>query len=240
MKKYKSISIIIPAYNESRRILKTIKTVDKYCSEKFIEYEIIIVDDCSADDTYDLVDVIADGVKIRLTKNSKNLGKGYSIILGTVLAKYNLCLFTDADLATPIKELDNLINNLEDVDMVIASRNMETSKRIIKQGSLRSLLGKIFPLLIRIILPLDYKDTQCGFKLYNANIIRNIMLKQHIFRFSFDVELLYLCKLYNVKVKEVPVKWIDQKYSTVRPFRDGIKMLIDVLRIRYLHRKVHI
>lgn len=242
MKKYKSISIIIPAYNEYRRILKTIKTVAQYCSKNFEFYEIIIIDDCSTDNTYELVDVIADGVKLKLTRNKENRGKGFSIILGTMIAKYDTCLFTDADLATPIEELSNMIVHLKHNDMVIASRNMAGSKRVIKQNSLRSFLGKVFPVLVQKLLSLDYQDTQCGFKLYNCNIIKSIMLKQHIFRFSFDVELLYLCKLYNVKVKEVPVKWIDQKYSSVRPFRDGFRMLVDVLKILYIHRpkKVHI
>jgi dolichyl-phosphate beta-glucosyltransferase len=203
----KSLSIVIPVYNEEKRIEKTLNKILEYIKIKKIKYEIIIVDDFSKDKTIDVIKKFKE--KIIILKNNKNYGKGYSIKKGIENAKNELILFSDADLATPIEELDKMLGFINKFDIIIASRNLKESKIVIKQPFYRQLLGKTFPLLVRLLLISDIKDTQCGFKLFKNDIAKNIVKLQTINRFCFDVELLFIAKKLGYKIKEIPVIWID-------------------------------
>ncbi len=226
------LSIIIPAYNEEKRIGKSLNRIQEYLTKKKINYEIIIVDDGSKDDTIKVIDKFKGN--IRLLKNEINSGKGFSVKKGIMSAQYGLILFTDADLATPIEELDQMKKSInEGYDIVIASRNMPESNIFVKPPSYKQLLGKTFPLFVRFLLFHEIRDTQCGFKLFKKKVARRISKLQRIYGFCFDVELLFIAKKFGYKIKEVPVKWVDQKGSKISPLKDAFKMLIDLIKIKY-------
>jgi dolichyl-phosphate beta-glucosyltransferase len=226
-----NISIIIPAYNEEKRIDSTIKKILIYSKKRFNKYEIILVDDASIDKT---TKIVSKYKKVKILKNKKNKGKGYSIKKGIFNAKYEFILFTDSDLATPIFELEKLIDKInKGYDIVISSRNLKTSKIITKQPIYRQFLGKIFPYLVKLIVISNIKDTQCGFKLFKKDVAVIIAKKQTLNRYCFDVEQLLIAKKMGFKIKEIGVKWIDKKGSKVNIIKDSLQMLIDLFIIKY-------
>ncbi|MFH1590249.1 MAG: dolichyl-phosphate beta-glucosyltransferase [archaeon] len=226
------LSIVMPAYNEDKRIKKSLIDIIKHLNEKKIVYELIVVDDGSSDKTVEIVNGFQGN--IRILKNKTNSGKGFSVRKGIENAKYDLVLFTDADLATPIEELDKMLKEMElGADIVIASRNLPKSNIVVKQPFYRQIMGKTFPFLVRLLLIPNIRDTQCGFKLFRTNIAKQIVKKQTIHGFSFDVEILFIARKLGFKIKEVPVKWIDKKGSKVNPLTDAFKMFMDLIRIRH-------
>ena len=226
------ISVVIPAYNEEKRIEPTLKRAINYLRSHFDNYEIIVVDDCSTDNTNNIVSKYKKN-NVKSLRNKKNKGKGYSVKHGIQNAKYSLVLFSDSDLATPIEELGKFMHHIKEYDIVIASRNMKESNIKVKQPLCRQLMGKTFPLLVNLIALRGFKDTQCGFKLFKTDIAKKVVSLQTFERFSFDVEILFIAKKLGYKIKEVPVVWIDKEGSKVSPIKDSIKMLIDLFKIRY-------
>ena len=199
--------------------------------QKYENYEIIVVDDCSKDSTKEIV-LAHEDPNLRLLQNEVNKGKGYSVKKGILSAKYPNVLFSDSDLATPIEELEKMIPHLEDYDIVIASRNMKESDIKIKQPKYRQLAGNIFPLLVNLIALRGFKDTQCGFKLFKTEKAKKIVNLQTFEEFSFDVEILYIAKKLGYNIKEEGVVWIDKEGSKVNFLKDSTKMLIDLFKIR--------
>lgn len=226
------ISIIIPAYNEEKIIGKSISKVIGFLENKKFDYEIIVVDDCSKDRTRSIINNF-NSKKIILIENKKNIGKGYSIKKGILNAKKNLVLFSDADLSTPIEELNSLLKYIDDYDIVIGSRRMKKSVIKIKQPLYRRLPGNMFPILVNFIILKDIRDTQCGFKLFKRDAAKNVFKKQRIRGFCFDVEILYLAKNAGYKIKEVPITWNNFADSKVNAITDSIKMFIDLVKIRF-------
>ncbi len=228
----RSLSVVIPAYNEDKRIGNTIKNIENYLQKKCFDYEIIVVDDGSTDKTKEILREVSNNVI--LLENIQNKGKGYSVKKGILFAKKEMILFSDADLSTPIEELEKLIKYLEEgYDVVIGSRRLPDSQIKIKQPWNRQLAGKCFFLLIRFIALKKIKDTQCGFKLFKAKVIKELCNKQKLAGFSFDVELLFLAQIAGYSIKEVPVIWIDSpQESKVRLLKHSFKMFQDVLKIR--------
>jgi len=226
------VSIVLPAYNEEKRIGTTLQTIIAYCEKHLQDYEIIVVDDASTDNTKEIVTQNANS-KTRYVHNKKNKGKGYSVRRGILQAKMPFVLFSDSDLATPIEELLPMLKQMsEGYDVVIASRNMKASKRVVKQPVYRQLLGQLFPLLVRICLGLPYKDTQCGFKLFTKRAGKTIFKQVTIERWAFDVEALFIAKKKKFLVKEVPVSWFDGGESKINPVKDSIRMLRDIIHVR--------
>ena len=228
----KSLSVIIPAYNESGRIKPTLIHIMKYLKGKHLDFEIIVINDCSKDDTFDVVSSIRSD-KIKIFNNKENKGKGYSVRKGMLLAKKEHVLFSDADLSTPIEELSKFDKHIQKNDIIIGSRNLPRSNILIKQPFIRSKLGKIFPLLVSLILLRGIKDTQCGFKLFRADIARKIFTKQTVERFGFDVEILYIAKKLGYKIKEIPITWKNAEGSTLDPVKDSIRMFKELMIIKY-------
>lgn len=224
------LSVVIPAYNEQQRISKTIRKIQEFLDSKNFDYEIIVVDDGSRDNTSTTAQQFKKTKVIRLGKNQ---GKGNAVKEGILNANKSLVLMTDADLSTPIEELDKLIKEIKNNDIVIASRNLPESKITVKQPFLRSFLGKIFPLLVKIIVLQDFEDTQCGFKLFKTNTAKEVCAKQTIKRFGFDVELLTIAKTKGYEIKEVPVSWENSDKSKVKVWKDVPKMFASLVKIRW-------
>jgi dolichyl-phosphate beta-glucosyltransferase len=224
-------SIIIPAYNEEKRILDTLSKVDKFLGKKDFKYEIIVVDDWSKDNTVKIVK--NSRIKnLEIIKNKKNYWKWYSVRNGILSAKWKYILFTDADNSTPIEELDNLKKYIEKFDIVIWSRYCKDAKVKIKQWELRQKIWKIWNLIIRYFLLDSISDTQCWFKLFKHNVAKKIFPLQKINWFWFDMEILLAWKSMWFKIKEVPVSWYNSSFSRVRPIRDSLKTFIELLFIK--------
>jgi len=235
LKNIKSLSIVIPAYKEEKRIKKTIEKIINYLKSSGIKFEIIVVDDCSKDNTIKVVKSL--NKKIIILKNKINRGKGYSVKKGIMHAKKEYVLFSDADLSTPIEELKKFDAFVPEYDIIIASRNMPDSNITKKQPSLRTLLGKIFPILVNLLVIRGIKDTQCGFKLFKTKIAKKIVKLQTIDRFCFDAEILYIGKKKRLKIKEVGVRWENSEESKLRIHKDIPNMLMSLFKIMFNNLK---
>jgi dolichyl-phosphate beta-glucosyltransferase len=233
------LSIIIPCYNEEKRIRKTIKSLSAFMKKKKIIHEIILIDDGSIDRTKEIIIKYASKNKnIRVISYQKNKGKGYAVKKGILNSKGNMILFSDADLSTPIEEYEKLKKWYDKGYLIaIGSRREKGSKIKKKQPFFRNLSGHIFGKIVKNLLLRDIKDSQCGFKLFNGNIARKIFTIQKINGFVFDVEILYLAKKKGIKIKEVPILWIDSaKESKVKLIKHSLPMFLDILRIWFFHR----
>jgi len=229
------LSIVIPAYNEENRIIDTLEKVDKYIKEKNINAEIIVVDDGSKDSTVNVVNNFIDNHKsVKLLSYSINKGKGYAVKTGVLDAKGSLILFTDADNSTPIEEFEKLskIMNENQMDIVIGSRYLNNKSVEIRQPLYRIIIGRLGNILINFFLIDGIKDTQCGFKLFTEKSAKEIFQLQKIERFGFDMEALLLARKLGYEIKEVPVKWINSFDSRVRPIRDTINTLKELIYIK--------
>lgn len=226
------ISVVIPCYNEQKRIGKSLDKIIVYFAKKKYTYEIIVVDDGSKDKSIQIVKA-KKNKNIKIFKNKQNYGKGYSVKRGMLKAKYPLVLFSDADLATPIAEIEKLIKQIKKgYDVAIASRNMKESQIETYQPVHRQIMGKLFSYLVKLIALRSFKDTQCGFKLFKKDVAKRIFQKLTLNRFAFDVEALVIAQKQKYRIIEVPVKWIDKTGSTINPLKDSIKMLKDLVIIR--------
>jgi len=226
------VSIVIPAYNEGSRIGPTLKRAIEYSDRHFSDYEIIVVDDGSKDNTIDIV-AKHKNPHLRLLKNGINRGKGYSVRRGVLQARLPYVLFSDSDLATPIEEIEKLAWFLDrEYDIAFGSRNVKGSEIRVKQPWYRILVGRGFALLVNLFAVHGFRDTQCGFKIFKKRAAREIFRRSRLDRFSFDVEVLFIAKKRGYKIKEVPIIWIDKKGSKVDPVKDSLRMLRDILVIR--------
>jgi dolichyl-phosphate beta-glucosyltransferase len=228
-------SIIIPAYNESARLGATLDRVLNYIAAQHWDAEVIVVDDGSRDQTPDLVRSYAQThPTLRLLENPGNRGKGYSVRNGMLNATGEILLFTDADLSAPIEEAPNLFAAIHSgADIAIGSRWLRPELQSRRQSLLRQFYGRIFNLSLRLVLRLNFKDTQCGFKAFTRQAAQEIFPRQRIERWGFDPELLYLARKLGFKVKEVPVVWSNSEGTRISPLRDGIRMFAEVLKIRW-------
>src|SRR6266478_4929558 len=228
-------SIIIPAYDESARIGATLATVLAYAEARGWDAEVIAVDDGSRDNTVEIVRSYAQSnPRLRLLENPGNRGKGYSVRNGMLHAQGEILLFTDADLSSPIEEAEKLFAALENgADIAIGSRWLQSDLQTQRQPLHRQLFGRVFNMLLHIILGLSFKDTQCGFKAFTRPAAETIFPLQNIERWGFDPELLYLAKKFKLKAVEVPVAWAHREGTRINPLRDGAKMFLEMLKIRW-------
>ena len=248
------ISIIIPTYNEEKVISATLNKIIDYCERKGFDYEIIIVDDGSTDDTLAIAKkfssptstllsaststLLSAGTsnllsvnKIKILENKVNRGKGYAVKCGALEAKKDWILFTDADLATPIEELENF-SRFQNYDILIASRALAGSRILSHQPRFRELGGRFINFFVRWLAVPGIKDTQCGFKLFRSSAAKKIFEKLTIDRFGFDIEVLYIAHKYGFKIIELPVTWSHQPNTKVSPIKDGFRILWDLVKIK--------
>jgi dolichyl-phosphate beta-glucosyltransferase len=228
------LSIVVPAYNEEKNILNAIKRIDKFFKKK--KYELIIVNDGSKDATEKLVEEAAKtNKKIRLVNNPENRGKGYAIKNGVMHSKGEEILMIDADLSMSVSEYNKLEWFLRKGNSIcIGSKRIYGSK--IKRPLYRRIPGFIFGLLVNILLVPGIRDTQCGFKLFDAMAAKEVFKEQKVEGFSFDAEILYIAKKKNILIKEVPISLSGNlRESKVNVFTDSFRMLFDLIRIRLSH-----
>jgi len=228
-------SIVIPAYNERERITATLDRVLAYVAAEQWRAEIIVVNDGSRDNTADIVrGYAATHPAVRLIENPGNRGKGYSVRNGMLNAAGDILLFSDADLSSPIEESASLFSAIErGADVAIGSRWLRSELQTERQPWLRQFYGRLFNAFLRVVLQLKEKDTQCGFKAFTRRAAREIFARQRVERWGFDPELLYLAQKLGFRTVEVPVRWAHDARSKINPLRDGFRMGIDVLRVRW-------
>jgi glycosyltransferase involved in cell wall biosynthesis len=230
-----SLSIVIPAFNEERRLDASLEKLDSYLHSQNINAEIIVVDDGSSDGTARLVmRAMQEKPYIRLLQNHINRGKGYSLRRGVEAALGEIILLTDADLSVPIKELDKLVLAMENgADVAIGSRGIDLGGERLAAPWHRKLCSAGFRMVVRSVLGLRFEDTQCGFKAFKRKAARMIFARQRIERWGFDPEVLMLAERFCFVVKEVGVEAVHDTGSRLNVLRDSFQMLCEVLKIRY-------
>ena len=228
-------SIVIPAYNEAMRLEATLDRVLAYVVEQGWNAEVLVVNDGSKDTTRDIVlRRAARNPVLRLVDNPGNRGKGYSVRHGVMESRGDVILFTDADLASPIEEGEKLLAALAaGADIAIGSRWLDKSLQTRPQPLYRRVLGRVFNMALRLVLGMNYKDTQCGFKAFTQKAAHAVFPLQIIERWGFDPEILFLARKQGLRVKEVPVKWAHQENTKISPIRDGVRMFTELLTIRW-------
>ena len=230
------LSIVIPAFNEERRLPKAIEQIGSYLGARPLQAEILVVDDGSSDATPKLIESYrAKYPALRLISNGRNRGKGFSVRHGMLEARGEIALFTDADLSTPIEEADKLLAALREngFDAAIGSRALDRSLIEVHQSAFREWAGTFFNRLVRQITGIELSDTQCGFKAFRRERTRIIFEQQRIERFGFDPEILFLAKRHGLRVAEIPVRWSHDAATKVNVIEDGIRMFLELPVIRW-------
>jgi glycosyltransferase involved in cell wall biosynthesis len=235
------VSIVVPAYNEAGRLGKSLRTIFTYLNQSRDPSELIVVDDGSEDETAAVAEksfADAGRVETRLIRYEKNRGKGYAARTGLLAAAANIALFSDADLSTPITEVPKLTDPIRngECDLTFGSRALDRGLIGVHQPWRREQGGRVFNLIVRVATGLPFWDTQCGFKAFRMNVCRPLIEAAQIDRFGFDVELIYLSHLAQLRLREIAVRW---DHSAGGPLdasgnyaRDSLRMINEVRRIR--------
>ena len=228
------LSVVIPAYNEESRLVPTLAAIHTYLETRDYSSEMIVVSDGSTDDTARFTQEWEPaGCSLTVIDRKENRGKGYTVREGASRARGELILFSDADHSTPIEEVEKLLPFFRDgYDLVIGSRNLRESELEIHQPFYRELMGRVFNGLVRAMTVRGIRDTQCGFKGFTRGAMEKIAPLCLIDGFSFDVEMLFLARKLGLRIKEVPVRWLNAPGSSISPIRDSVRMFADVCRIR--------
>jgi dolichyl-phosphate beta-glucosyltransferase len=226
------LSVVIPAYNEENRIGSTLRRILDYLNLQFYEAEVLVVIDGSQDRTIDVVREFAEkSSNIAILNNGCNRGKGYAVRRGMLESRGQFLLFSDADLSTPINEVERLLVPLRcGYDVAIASRALSGADIRVRQPWWRQLMGRIYNRFVQALILPGIRDSQCGFKCFSRNIAHQVFSRQRIDRFGFDVEVLWIARKLGYRIAEVPVTWVNDALSKVHPVRDSFWMLVDLFR----------
>ena len=230
------LSIVVPCYNESKDIAKNSEIIKNYLESIKQDYELILVNDGSKDNTKEVIEAIP-GVKA--LSYEPNRGKGGAVKYGVENATGDYVLFMDADLSTDLEAIDRFIKIAPNYDMVIGSRHAKDSVIKKKQPALRVFIGWCCRQLVNMKFHFKFKDTQCGFKAMRTDVAKKIVEKQVVTNFAFDVEYLYIAKLNNLSIYEMGVIWSDDRGSTVSPLKSSIKFFKDLSFIKK-HKKTYL
>ncbi|MFN8628370.1 MAG: dolichyl-phosphate beta-glucosyltransferase [Candidatus Binatia bacterium] len=227
------LSVLIPVFNEAARIVPTLEVVFAYMDRHHPGFEVLVVDDGSTDHTVALVQQrFGQRAELRVVSYAGNRGKGYAVRFGGTHAAGDAVLMTDADLSTPIDELEKMLPLLgQGYDLVIGSRALAQSEIRQRQPFYREGGGKLFNLLVRLAVLPDFHDTQCGFKLFRREALLPVLRQQRIDGFAFDVEMIALALRRGLRVAEVPVVWINSPTTRVR-FSAAVRAFADLARMR--------
>lgn len=228
------LSVVIPSYNEERRLPRAVEQIEAFLDGRHLAYELILVDDGSTDGTRAIMDAAAArNPSVRVEALPHNRGKGRALAVGVAAATGAEVLVTDADLSTPIEELDKLQAALDSgAGVAIASRALRASRVEVSQPVYRVLMGKGFNLIVQAVLLPGIWDTQCGFKLFRADVAHDVFAQLTTDGFAYDPEVLYRARKKGVKIAEVPVVWRNSAPTKVSPIGSSLDMLKHVLRVR--------
>lgn len=231
------ISLVIPAYNEGRRIYDSLLTIQEYIDQQPYDAEILLVDDGSTDDTVAVAKAALKGYHgFRVLSYNGNMGKGFALQKGMLSSKGKFIFFMDADLSTPINEMEPFLRQLEQgSDIVIGTRKTDDAIVEKRQPYIRETLGRVFTLITNMLLVNNISDITCGFKGFNKKVVYNLFGRQLIYNWSFDAEILFLAQKLQYKIQELPVTWYDSEGSKVRLSRDVIGSLKGIFEIRLNH-----
>ncbi len=236
----RSLSIVIPAYDEARRLPTSLGRIFAWLDQMEATAEVIVVDDGSTDDTVAVARKLASAEpRLRLATLAQNRGKGAAVRLGVETSTMEWVLFSDADLSTPIDEVLHLIEAVEAGHAIaIGSRDVAKSRIERHQPWYREAMGRTFNRIVQALAMPGIHDTQCGFKLFSREAAQRCFARMTIEGFAFDVEVLYIARRLGYDIAEVGVRWINDERTTVDPIRDSTRMLLDVARVRYRQRGV--
>jgi glycosyltransferase involved in cell wall biosynthesis len=228
-------SIVIPAYNESGRILATLKSVVECVRARGWRAEVLVVNDGSTDRTAEIVREFQKGApEVRLLENPGNRGKGYSVRAGMLTAVAEIVMFTDADLSAPIEEAERLFAAIEGgADIAIGSRWLESGRQTHRQPLYRQFFGRCFNAVTRFVMGLHFADTQCGFKAFTRAAAQTVFKLQTIERWGFDPEILFIAVKRGFQVVEVPVSWAHDERTRMSYLKDGMQMLEEIAIVRW-------
>jgi len=223
------LSVVIPAYNEERRLSSTLARIQRYLAAQSYSFEIIVVDNASTDHTWQ----VAKEAGVQVLPEPRR-GKGAAVRTGMLAARGENILFSDADLSTPIEEVQKLLAALRaGNDVAIASRGLPGSILAVRQPWHREMVGRAGNILVRMLAVRGVTDTQCGFKLFPREIARRLFSAQRMTGIAFDMEILFLAQRRGLKIAEIPVTWIDSPDSRINRVRDSLDAVKDLLRIRW-------
>jgi len=235
------LSLIIPAYNEAKRLPRSLHQLGQFCSTLPLCVEVLVVVEKSEDNTLQLArEAACQYPFFEIVENPHHRGKGYAVRCGMLRAQGEILLFMDADLSVPLQEVSRFLRHFEedpDVDILLGSRKLAQSRILKRQSWLREKGGNLFNWIFRKQVGLDIRDTQCGFKAFRRQAAREIFSRQQLDGFSFDIEVLLLGEKLGYRMKEVPVEWIDSPHSHVRVLRDGLRMFRDAIIVKELVRE---
>ncbi|MDH4066270.1 MAG: glycosyltransferase family 2 protein [Acidobacteriota bacterium] len=226
-----ALSVVIPAFNEQGRLGSTLGSIVSFLDRRGEDYEIIVVDDASTDATQELLEDLA-MAPVRVLRQPQNLGKGAAVRRGVLASRGVRVLLTDADLSTPIEDLEILERLIGEADFALGSRATRESRITKRQPLFREIMGRIFNRIIRSLGLAHIHDTQCGFKLIDGRAARKVFSFAKVDRFAFDVEMVWLARHLGYKVVETGVHWHNSPRSTVNPVLDSASMLWDVVKLR--------
>lgn len=227
------LSIVIPAYNEADRLPETLRRIAAYFQNDSRSFEIVVVDDGSTDATVQLAEQSL--LPVRVIRQSKNMGKGAAVRAGMAAAQGEWRYLCDADLSTPIEDLEKLWSRRAEADIILGSRRMPGSEVMKHQARLKELFGQLGNILIQLLVAPGIHDTRCGFKLFSART-KKIFQLQRLNNFSYDDEIIFLARHHQLRVLEVPVRWVNDERSKVKT-SDYLKTVIDLFKIHYFQAR---
>jgi dolichyl-phosphate beta-glucosyltransferase len=230
------LTLVIPAFNEAARLPQTLTELTRHCAVWDFSYEIVVVVEPSSDGTLELVRQRS-FPELKVIGNRVHRGKGFAVRTGMLAGRGEILFFTDADLSTPLTDLDRALSLFRanpEVDLILGSRKHPESQILQHQSRLREMMGNTFNRIVRQLAGFKFLDTQCGFKGFRAHAAREIFSQQQIDGFSFDVEVLLLAQALGFRILEVPVHWSNSSESKVHVVRDSLKMLVDLFRVRQM------
>lgn len=235
MSKPATLTVVIPAYNEEKRIVSTVKALRSYFDALPLAWDLVLADDGSSDRTAEAVrEALGDSVRLTVLKHDANRGKGAAVRTGMLAAGGDYAIFMDADLSTPAEEFDKFLPLLEKgVPVVIGSRKTAGARVEKRQPFLRELFGLGFTRLSNLMLGTSYSDFTCGFKCFRRDASKEIFGRQLIDNWSYDAEILFLARRLGYAVTEVPVRWLDSANSKVRLLRDIVTSFYGLLKIAW-------
>lgn len=229
-----AVSLVIPAYNEAERLGSTLERAVAYLSRRGAPYEVLVVDDGSRDRTIQVAEGYSDR-GVRVIRHERNRGKGAAVRTGMLASQGTEVLLSDADASTPIEELEKLERSLAAAPVVFGSRAVDGADVRQHQPFYRELMGKTFNRIIRLLGVRGVSDTQCGFKLLDGDVARELGAELTVEGFAYDVELVWLARRRGYPIAEVGVIWTNSPDSRVDPIRSSLSMFRDVIRMRVRH-----